>query len=481
MVEIHINNNDKCQLVGDIKIITKLKKAFSRKHPNAFFLRRGGFVQSGWDGNIKYITDANYFKIGLLQDIHTYIKDVLESEVDIRDHRPWTDIIPKIPRKVGDLEVRPYQYKAVRAILRNKVGDITSPIGVLNMATNAGKTLMMAMLYLAYGREIPCVVLIDDGDLFEQFKRELPQLLGDDVGFVRGKEHNWNKFTVCMVQTLSRDIKYFAPQLRKKGIVAVDEADKGNSKSYKNIISHCTNAKVRVGLSGTIYMSKLKKDEVNDMNLKTFFGPTLYTITKKEMAELGHSTKIIARIVRGCTKPKVDDERDWKAEYDRNITYNEDRAMVCVDRIKWNIKFNRLPAMVICQFHKHIELMEMIFQRELGHKYKIAAVHGDTKNRKQILEDFRNGNIDILIASFIVKRGKNFPKTKLLLNAAGSDSQSTIWQLMGRLERTDESKKKAYMEDLFDTGKYMSRHSKHRLNYYRATNFKIIEDYKKYY
>ena len=64
MVEIHINNNDKCQLVGDIKIITKLKKAFSRKHPNAFFLRRGGFVQSDWDGNIKYITDANYFKIG---------------------------------------------------------------------------------------------------------------------------------------------------------------------------------------------------------------------------------------------------------------------------------------------------------------------------------------------------------------------------------------------------------------------------------
>ena len=346
------------------------------------------------------------------------------------------------------------------------------------MATNAGKTMMMAMVYLAYHRKIKCVMLIDDSDLFNQFKRELPELLGDDVGFVRGKEQNWNNFTVCMVQTLTRDIKYYSKQLSEAGIVLVDEADKGDNKSYKTIISHCINAFVRVGLSGTIYLSKLKKDEVKNMNLKSFFGPVLYQITKKDMVEMGYSTKIVARIVKGCTKPKINDEKDWKTEYDRNITYNEDRAMICVERMKYNIKLKRLPALVICQFHKHIELMEMVFQRELGHKYVIKSVHGETPDRKQILEDFREGKIDILIASFIVKRGKNFPLTRYLLNAAGSDSQSTIWQLMGRLERTDESKKKAYMEDLFDTGKYMSRHSKHRVFYYRSTNFKVLEDYK---
>ena len=478
MVEIIIDNNNKAKLTGDIRVIMNVRKKFSRKHPNAFFLRKGGYVQEGWDGMINYITESNYFKTGLLQDIYNYINDDLEHKVNVTDNRSDIMSNPKAPTKVGDLECRPYQIEAINAIINNRVGGVTFPIGILNMATNAGKTLMMAMLYLAYGRKMNCVVLIDDGDLFEQFKMELPELLGDDVGFVRGKEHNWNKFTVCMVQTLSRDIKFYSPYLKKVGIVAVDEADKGDSKSYKNIISQCTNAQVRVGLSGTIYLSKLKKDDVKNLNLRSFFGPVLHAITKKEMTELGHSTRIIARIVKGCDKPKVADEKDWKAEYDRNITYNEDRAMICVNRIKYNMKLKRLPALVICQFHKHIELMDMIFQRELGHKYNIAAVHGATPNRKEILEDFRNGHIDILIASFIVKRGKNFPKTKLLLNAAGSDSQSTIWQLMGRLERTDESKKKAYMEDLFDTGKYMSRHSKHRVNYYRSTGFKVIEDYK---
>lgn len=475
---IQINNNDKAKLIGDIRIITKLKKAFAKKHPNGFYLRRGGYVPRDWDGNINYITEANYFKLGLLQDICDYLTNVLEVKFNIEDNRKENYIKPKIPKVVGDKEPRPYQIKAVKSIISNKVGNITFPIGVLDMATNAGKTMMMAMVYLAYQRKIKCVMLIDDSDLFNQFKRELPELLGDDVGFVRGKEQNWNKFTVCMVQTLTRDIKYYSKQLSEAGIVLVDEADKGDNKSYKTVISHCINAFVRVGLSGTIYLSKLKKDEVKNMNLKSFFGPVLYQITKKDMVDMGHSTKIVARIVKGCTKPKINDEKDWKAEYDRNITYNEDRAMICVERMKYNIKLKRLPALVICQFHKHIELMEMVFQRELGHKYVIKSVHGETPDRKQILEDFRKGKIDILIASFIVKRGKNFPLTRYLLNAAGSDSQSTIWQLMGRLERTDESKKKAYMEDLFDTGKYMSRHSKHRVFYYRNTDFKVIEDYK---
>ena len=38
---IQINNNDKAKLIGDIKVITKLKKAFAKKHPNGFYLRRG--------------------------------------------------------------------------------------------------------------------------------------------------------------------------------------------------------------------------------------------------------------------------------------------------------------------------------------------------------------------------------------------------------------------------------------------------------
>lgn len=477
MIKIQVNNN-KCKLFGPIKDIMKMQEAFKVKNPNAFFIRKKGYAEPGWDGKINYITDANYFKTGLLPKVVRYIKEELNTTVELIDERPDLGVKPKYPKKVGELKPRPYQEKAIKAVINNTVEDIRFPMGVLNMATNAGKTMIMAGIYLAYQRKIPALVLINEADLYEQFKKEIPELVGDDAGFIRGKEKNWGNFTVAMVQTLSRDVKNYKNQLSKFGMVLVDEADLGTSKSYTSILTQCYNAKIRVGLSGTIYMSKLKKHEPKNENLRCYFSDEISAISKKDMQSKGYSTKTIIRITNGSSVPPVKGEKDWKAEYDRGITFNEDRINKVIDRIKWNAKLKRLPALVIGQFHNHIELMNMVFQKKLGNKYRIEYVHGDVKNRKDIIADFRDGHIDILISSFIIKRGKNLPLTKLLINAAGSDSQATVLQLMGRLERTHETKKKAYMEDFYDEGSYLKRHSKHRVIYYKKEGLKVIEEYK---
>ena len=162
-----------------------------------------------------------------------------------------------------------------------------------------------------------------------------------------------------------------------------------------------------------------------------------------------------------------------KKEYEQGIIYNEQRLLLAIERMKLHIKLKRLPALVICQFHEHINITYMMYNKVLGKRFKIAYVHGDIKERKKILEDFRDGKIDILIASFIVKRGKNFPLIKYIQNLAGSDSQETIWQIMGRGERKHESKTRTFMDDFYDKGKYLERHSKHRIRYYKQTGFRV--------
>lgn len=478
MIKIQVNNN-KCRLHGPLKDLMQIQKAFKVRNPNAFFIRKKGAVQDGWDGKINYITDSDYFKTGLLPKVCKYIREELKTNIEIIDERPDLGVKPRYPKKIGGLTPRPYQEVAIRSVIENVVEGIRFPMGVLNMATNAGKTMIMAGIYLAYRRKIPALVLINDGDLYNQFKTEIPELVGDDAGFIRGKEKNWGNFTVAMVQTLSRDVKNYRQQLSKFGMVLVDEADLGTSKSYTSILTQCYNAKIRVGLSGTIYMSKLAKHKPKNENLRCYFSEQIAHIGKKEMQDKGYSTKTIIRITQGSEVPPIKGEKDWKAEYDRGITYNTNRIMKIIERVKWNAKLKRMPLLVIGQFHNHIELMHMVFQKHLGDKFTIAYVHGGVKNRKKILEDFRDGYIDILISSFIIKRGKNLPLTKLLINAAGSDSQATVLQLMGRLERTDSSKKKAYMEDFFDEGTYLKRHSKHRVIYYRKEGLKVIEKYKK--
>lgn len=471
--------NQKCKLVGDIKIIEKLKKHFNIKNPNAFHIRRRGNIGDNWDGKINYITSADYFKTGLLPQVVNFLEKVVKVKVKLEDYRKEWDIKPKKIRYVGEHTLkgdRQYQGDAIHAITHNTVGDINFPIGAINAATNAGKTTIMAGIHEAYRRKIPTLILLNDGDLFEQFKREMPLLLRDeDIGFIRGKKDNtWGNITIAMVQTLTSgdNLRKFRKQIESVGILLVDEGDLADNNSYKSVINMAINAAVRAALSGSIFLSRLKKDLPRNQNLHCIFGDEVFRITKAEMVELGHSTPIIVNIYKGSTKAGM--KGDFKGEYDSGIMYNEDRALECVKRLKFQAKLKRLPALIVCQFHDHIDLMYKIFQSELGHKYKIEMVHGDTKNRKDIFERYRVGKVDILISSFIVKRGKNMPLVRYIQNAAGSDSQETIWQIMGRGERKDQSKKKVYMDDFMDEGVYLMRHSKHRIRYYKESGMKVI-------
>jgi superfamily II DNA or RNA helicase len=462
-------NNNKCKLHGELKTLMLLQKAFNIKHPNAWHVRR--FMPAGWDGLVKYITDAAYFKIGLLQDICKWLEDNGHT-IEFDDLR-FKMVKPKLPTKIGDHTPRPYQDDAINSVITNHAHGLSHYVGIINAATNAGKTTIMAGIWLAFKKEHKALVLINDSDLYNQFKTEIPKLVGDDFGCVRGKEIQWGNFTIAMVQTLSRNIQKFKSTLAQYEIVLVDECDLGDNKTYKTVLQNCFNARVKVGLSGSIYVSKLKKHEMKNQNLRCFFGNELYIISKREMADKGFSTKLRIKMILGNTAPGI--RGDFKAEYDQNITRNNKRHLVSLTRTKRAINKGRLPALIVVQFHEHLDNLYKVYTEALGDTYIVKGVHHKTPNRKQILEDFRDGKIDILISTFIIKRGKNFPLLKYLQNAAGSDSQETILQLMGRMERTNESKKTGYIEDIWDEGIYLLRHSKHRYNYYKKQGFPVIK------
>lgn len=479
MIIIEVNNN-KCRLSGKLKTLVKIQKAFKVKNPNAFWIRQKGNVQEGWDGMINYISESFYFKTGLLPKVYKYINENYKDKIELIDNRPNFNINPRIPKKIGVQIPRKIQIDAVKSIVENEITNgIPYWFGVIDAATNAGKTGMMAMIYLAFKKKIPTLMLLKDGDLYEQFKRELPELIGEnELGCVRGaKEQNWGNFTIAMVQTLARDINKYKRHLLKFGIVLVDEADEANSTSYKKILQNCYNSNVRVGLSGSIYKGKLAKDKIKNENIRCFFSDVTFKITKMGLYKLGYSTPVIINIIKGNIKPGI--KGDFQEEYRQNITLNKDRAKIGLQRLKFHIKIKRLPALIICRYHEHIETLYNIYNEALGNKYRVEFVHGGIhrKIRKELLEDFRIGKVDILISSFIIKRGKNHPLIRYIQNAAGSDSQETIIQIMGRGERTHKSKKRYYLDDFFDDGFYLKRHSKHRVNYYVEEGFKINKKY----
>lgn len=467
-----------CELDLPLKFAQKLYQEFSVRHPNAFYLRTRQRGMQNWDGKIHYINKHGEFKIGFLPAVYEKCIEygIKPKVVDMRKPLPK---VKKVVTKIGKYKLRPEQEKAVKAIISNQVGNSLFQIGVLDYTVNAGKTLIMSSLYLSYKRQLKTLLITNDSDWLNQAREEFKQYLpGEDITFVQGKVLNWSNFTIGMVQSISRNMRFYQQELSKIDMVLVDEADQGGSKQYQNVLTRLFNTRVRIGLSGTIYMSKLAKDKVKNMNLEGFFGKVVAEFKLKDSIKKGYSTKTIVKMV-----PSRPWYGNWESEfvtykdiYDDSITLNRYAKRMAYARLKWNINQGRYPALVVCKYIAHCENLYKFFKKKLGDAYNLSYVHVNTpsKLRQQIMKDFREGKIDILVSTTIIARGKNFPKLRYLLNAASMNSQEKSIQFLGRLVRTDESKNKVYLDDLHYPGNYLSRHGRHRKQYYQKQELKVI-------
>lgn len=467
-----------CELDLPLKFAQKLYQEFSVRHPNAFYLRTRQRGMQNWDGKIHYINKHGEFKIGFLPAVYEKCIEygIKPKVVDMRKPLPK---VKKVVTKMGKYKLRPEQEKAVKAIISNQVGNSLFQIGVLDYTVNAGKTLIMSSLYLSYKRQLKTLLITNDSDWLNQAREEFKQYLpGEDITFVQGKVLNWSNFTIGMVQSISRNMRFYQQELSKIDMVLVDEADQGGSKQYQNVLTRLFNTRVRIGLSGTIYMSKLAKDKVKNMNLEGFFGKVVAEFKLKDSIKKGYSTKTIVKMV-----PSRPWYGNWESEfvtykdiYDDSITLNRYAKRMAYARLKWNINQGRYPALVVCKHIAHCENLYKFFKKKLGDAYNLSYVHVNTpsKLRQQIMKDFREGKIDILVSTTIIARGKNFPKLRYLLNAASMNSQEKSIQFLGRLVRTDESKNKVYLDDLHYPGNYLSRHGRHRKQYYQKQELKVI-------
>ena len=477
MSKIIIKNCNECELDIPQKYAIKLYEDMSIKHPQAFFLRQR---IRDWDGRVHFLSKYGKFKIGLLPRVY---KKCLEYglKVQVIDNRRPIEIPKKPVTKVGKFKLREEQVEAINCILHNKVGNTPLQVGVIDATVNFGKSLLMSALYYTFGKKLRTLLITNDADWFRQSQEEFKEYVPDEkVTYIQGsKVMNWTGFNIGMVQSLSRNLRTYQKELEKIDMVLVDEADLAGSKTYQNVLSHLYNTRVRLGLSGTIYMSGLKKDELKNWNLESFFGLRLFEFRLKESIKKGYSTNVIVKLVD--TKPYYgvweSSKSTYKEIYDDTITDSYSGCYVVGDRVSKAVKAGNIPALVVCKHIKHCENLCKYLKGYLDSSLNIAYVHVNTpdKQRKYIMQKFRAGEIDILVSTTIIARGKNFPKLRYMVNAAGMSSEEKTIQFLGRLVRTFKGKNKVYLDDIQYQGKYLSRHSRRRARYYKDENLKVID------
>jgi superfamily II DNA or RNA helicase len=364
---------------------------------------------------------------------------------------PHYDIDVVQPDMFQGITLRPYQLHAVKELL-------SKGRGVAKMATNSGKTeVMAAMIKSLQGRAL---VLTTKKDLLHQTAARFENRLQEQVGKVG--DNVWQagyRVTVGMIQTLSNHLCKMKEEFADLDVVMYDECHHLPSQSSQAVM-YGLDAPYRYGFSGT----PLRRDKLSDLLLIGATGPVTVEVTNAELIDSGVSARPIVRMYEIGSDEWYDSP--WREAYSECIVGNDVRndliamlamtakaasTLVLVDRIAHGVALRQLiPGSVF--------------------------VHGSSGmwERKEALDTLRAGRGAIVIATNIFREGVDVPAVNLLVLAGGGKGHIKLLQQLGRGMRSKEGDNVLRVIDcLDDTNRYLLNHSLERAKIYEQEGFDV--------
>lgn len=446
------------------------------------------FKAGHWDGYIRLMNAKGEFLTGLVPLLYKYIEKTLALHVKLIDKRenPVTfknDYSPYIGEIEGKVwEGRDYQNElAKKAVFHFK--GIPFYRGIFDAATNAGKTILVALIQ----RNLECnkktLFLCKDRVIFKQAVKFFTDAFGFPVGQIRsimqgveggtGAKFDINfSFTVAMAKTLynrlekSNTARSFAASV---DVLFVDECDQAAAKQYSRLVSQI-DAYARYFVSGTPLEGL---DNANKLKLIGLSGLVLGTVTNSDLIAKDVSSNVLVTILlNNPEKPPY--KTHYQESQKLSIIESPVKMKLIGDVVEKHLD---KQTVVSFKFIRHGRLITDYLKNRFPN-LSIVLVHGKSENRTEDLEAFKQGKIDVLIASKILERGANIPNIGVLINASGGKSLPSIKQLIGRILRRSEDGNQKYYYDFYDQFYHTAKHSRDRIRIYKKEGFRLEIAYK---
>ncbi|MBQ3946007.1 MAG: DEAD/DEAH box helicase family protein, partial [Alphaproteobacteria bacterium] len=334
------------------------------------------------------------------------------------------------------IELRDYQQKAIDLA-------ISQGCGVLQLPCGAGKTMIGLGLIAQIGGR--ALWLTNKKELLQQAKDRAKEYFKCDKSYfgtiTEGKE-NASKLTFATVQTLAnKDLDDYKDYF---DIVVVDECHHcvGTVKSmsqFDKVLSKL-NCKYKFGLTATP-----KRDDGLEKAMYCILGKTCFELSKDDIAEN------FCPVTVGRVTAKYDDQGNEYIDDIDEITdvdgtlnpsklgeflsNNETRNKTIIGVLA-DLKGE--PTLVLSARTKHLQNLKELYDDTV--KGKSAYIDGKmtskkaTEERQKILDDMRNGNVDVLFATYtLAKEGLDIPILQNVMLAYPTKNETTITQSCGRV------------------------------------------------
>lgn len=404
-----------------------------------------------WDGKIRlYNVQNNQIYRGLVPYIvkfceerqydWEYDNEVYDEELSLEEAKAFIQKL-NLP-----IEPRDYQIEAFVHAIRSRRSLLLSP-------TASGKSLIIYMIMRFIGKRtliiVPTISLVSQlASDFKDYGFDSDKLVHKIFG---GQEKDSNKpIIISTWQSIYKMPKKFFDEF---DVVIGDEAHLFKSKEISNLMTKMTNAKYRIGTTGTLDGTKTHK-----LVLEGLFGAVRKVITTKELMD----NKVVADFNIKCLLLKHPDSICQAAKnftYQQEIEYlvlNESRNKF-ISNLALSLEGNTL---VLYQYvDKHGKLLYDIINSRMSDR-KCFFVYGktDVEVREETRRIVETENDAIIIASYgTFSTGINIRNLHNIIFASPSKSRIRNLQSIGRGLRKSETKESATLYDIADDLRHKKR------------------------
>lgn len=348
------------------------------------------------------------------------------------------------------MELRPLQFTVVDECLKYLEGDYNKPV-VATCPTAFGKSLCISKVAQEWGE--PCLVLQPNKELLEQNLEKLRIFGGDATVYsASAGTKELSEFTYATLGS----VKKLAKEMRKMGIrtVLVDEAhkecspDKGSE--FVTFMEELAPKKV-IGFTATPFRLKAYMGGAKLMMLHrtrpSYFKKMLLVVQIQEMLDNDYWTPI----------------KYYQHDFDtRGLDYNSNGSKftkASVEEVVSSQKINETMhdmTVKLLEQDKHHGIMLFIdsvanaikMQKLFGDKAVVVHAKTPKKERAESVRRFKANEVPIMCNVGVFTTGFDYPELTHIIMGYPTNSLSSYYQIIGRITRKSEGKRKAFFIDL---------------------------------
>ncbi len=461
---ITVTKKDEVHLLIDTDPSTakEIVEFFTFEVPGAKFMP--AYRNRMWDGKARMFNMyTRELYVGLLDYLIEFCEQ-LEYKVDVKLDKigedGTLDQVTKFTKSLNlhsqdkPIDIRDYQLEAVTHAINNGRSLLLSP-------TASGKSLIIYSLlryHQAHGRKqliiVPTTSLVEQmwGDFNDYASKDEWQANKYCHRIYSGKDKS-NKAAV-VISTWQSIYKFPKSWFDEFDVIYGDEAHNFKAKSLTTLMDKLTNAKYRIGTTGTLDGTKTHR-----LVLEGVFG-RVYKVTttkklmdNKQLAEL----KIICLLLEYSeAERKLVSKMPYQEEMNWLVTNPKRNAVIT------NLSIAQTGnTLVLYQFvEKHGAVLNTMISEKAKDGRKVFFVHGgtDTEQREEIRHLTEQEKDAIIIASYgTFSTGINIRNLHNVVFASPSKSRIRNLQSIGRGLRKGNQKEAC---NLFDVGDDLSWKSK---------------------